>query len=436
MQNIENDMDDLFRRAAEKYPLKTGQPDWEGIDKRLSASPAIVESQVPVRKNNYKKWILFLLLTGISLLIGFMILNPGHRNYQDDKPINQQGDLNKKPVSKNNLTTSESSKEPDKSSKEIKATKSIANINEKKEISPGNTPAKENKIISANLSGRKNEIVFSTKDPSKIVPDDYKRNNNTPYQKEVSPAIENTEKHSETKDKIFLPGNNEEKTGQENIEPLSKNLLSVKKKKTPAKPKSLKENGFYAGVITGPDFSKVKSGSFKGPGFSLGILAGYKINKSFFLETGFLSDTKIYSSEGNFFNEASASMPDGMIVNNLESRSKILEIPLKIGYVFYRKRNTNLFVATGIATYIMTKEKNNYNVTENGNPRKIVGLYEKNNLKMPAVFSVSAGWEHHLPGVLKIRIEPYLKLPMQGIGVGKLPVTSAGIQIGLTRQFK
>ena len=129
-------------------------------------------------------------------------------------------------------------------------------------------------------------------------------------------------------------------------------------------------------------------------------------------------------------------MPDGMIVNNLESRSRILEIPLKIGYLLYRKRNTNIFVAAGIAAYIMTKEKNNYNITENGNPGKMVGLYEKSNFKMPAAFSVSAGWEHHLSGLLKIRIEPYLKLPMQGIGVGKLPVTSAGIQIGITRQFK
>ena len=432
MQNIENDMDDLFRRAADKYPLNTGQPDWESIKKKLFTSPATVESQVPVRKNNYKKWLLFLLLTGISLLIGFMILNSGHRNYQAgiyDKQINQQGDLNKKPVTKNNLTT-------DESSKEIKATKRTVTINEKKAIFQSDIPVEENKIISANLPERKNEIVFSKKDPSKIIFNDYRGNNNTSYQKEVSPAIENTEKHSETKDKTFLPVNNEEKTGQERKATLNKNLSSVEKKKTPATPKSLKENGFYAGVITGPDFSKVKSGSFKGPGLSAGILAGYKINKSFFIETGFTRGTKYYSSEGIFFNKASASMPDGMIVNNLESRSRILEIPLKIGYLFYRKRNTNIFVAAGIAAYIMTKEKNNYNITENGNPGKMVGLYEKSNFKMPAAFSVSAGWEHHLSGLLKIRIEPYLKLPMQGIGVGKLPVTSAGIQIGITRQFK
>ncbi|MEO6838304.1 MAG: hypothetical protein ABI185_07935, partial [Ginsengibacter sp.] len=119
----------------------------------------------------------------------------------------------------------------------------------------------------------------------------------------------------------------------------------------------------------------------------------------------------------------------------LQSRSKILEIPLNIGYQFYAKKNTNLFVATGIAAYIMTKEKNNYNITENGNPGKMIGVYKKSNLKMPAVFNISAGLEERLSGLINLRIEPYLKLPLQGIGVGKLPVTSAGIQIGLTRRF-
>ena len=67
----------------------------------------------------------------------------------------------------------------------------------------------------------------------------------------------------------------------------------------------------------------------------------------------------------------------------------------------------------------------------NGAYEKMEGIYKKNNVKIPAVFSISAGLEHRLSGLLQIRIEPYLKLPLQGVGVGKLPVTSAGIQIGL-----
>ncbi|MEO6706898.1 MAG: outer membrane beta-barrel protein [Ginsengibacter sp.] len=187
----------------------------------------------------------------------------------------------------------------------------------------------------------------------------------------------------------------------------------------------------YAGIIGVADFSKVKASPFKAPGFGAGILVGYKINKSLFIETGISGVTKYYSSDGNNFNEKGASMPDGMVINNLDGKSKILEIPVKIGYRFYQKKNVNLFAAGGVSTYIMTNEKNNYNVTMNGNLEKMEGTYKKDNVKIPSVFNISAGLEHRLSGLFQIRIEPYLKLPLQGVGVGKLPVTSAGIQIGL-----
>jgi len=32
-------------------------------------------------------------------------------------------------------------------------------------------------------------------------------------------------------------------------------------------------------------------------------------------------------------------------------------------------------------------------------------------------------------------VEPYLRLPLAGIGTGKLPIMSAGINIGITRRL-
>ncbi len=434
MQNVENDMDDLFRRAAEKYPLTTGQNNWENIEKRLSGVPLSDDPKKQERKYDYKKWLLVFLFISISLLIGFIMLYPLHRNFQaaiNENKTSQQKNLNEKPVTNGNLTIHK------KLSEELNETNGRVPSFEKDEISPGNLPAKRNRPVSRDLPGNKNESFFYGRGPSKIFSGYSQKNTNTSRQKPESHVTENPVKFPETKDKTFLPGNNERKTVEERKALAGKNVVSsVEKKKPPSQVKPLKENGFYAGIVTGPDFSKVKSGSFTDPGFSTGILAGYKINKKFFIETGFLSDTKYYFSEGNMFNKAGASMPDEMIVNNLESRSKILEIPLKLGYRFYKTKKTNLFLTGGISTYIMTNERNNYNVSMNGNPEKMEGIYKKTNFKMPAVLSMSVGWEHHLSGFFTIRIEPYLKIPLQGIGVGKLPVTSTGVQIGITRQFK
>lgn len=38
MQHIENDMDDLFRKVAESYPLNEGQSQWNEIEEKMMLS--------------------------------------------------------------------------------------------------------------------------------------------------------------------------------------------------------------------------------------------------------------------------------------------------------------------------------------------------------------------------------------------------------------
>ncbi len=430
MQNIDDDMDDLFRKAGENYPLNTGQGNWENIEKRIAVVSVPTVPQKSERKNNYKKLLLLLLLIGISLLIGFMILNPFQKNYKTNsngKETNHQADLAQMPVTKdiNKLT------------KEKKEANSIVTPTEKDRAMQQNIHSKKNRTFSLNPPNNNSENVFLKKNPSSLHFNNYQNKNNSSHEIPLVQESGNTEENQKVKRESLFTESQNGNTALKN-KPKSeenKNTMSTEKKKKPSIIKPVHEKGFYAGVMVGPDFSKVQSGPFSSVGFNSTFLAGYKINKIFF-ETGLSSATKYYYSEGKAFNEKGASMPDGMKVNNLESRSKILEIPIKAGYYFYQKKKTNLFISGGVATYIMTNEKNNYNVTMNGSPEKMEGLYTKNNLKMPAVFSISAGVEKNISGLIKIRIEPYLKLPLQGIGVGKLPVTSAGIQIGITGRLK
>lgn len=423
-------MDDLFRKAGENYPLNTGQGNWESIEKRIAVAAVPPVPQKPERKNNYKKLLLLLLFTAISLLIGFMILNPFQKNYKTNsngKETNQKADLAQIPVTKdiNKLT------------KEIKEANSIVTPTEKYRTTQQNIQSKRNRTFILYQPNSNPENVFLKKDPSSLHFNNYQNKNNSSHEIQLAQESGNKEKNQKVKrQSLFTESQNRDTTLKN--KPKSegnKDILSTEKKKKSSITKPVNDKGFYAGVMAGADFSKVHSGPFSSVGFNSSFLAGYKINKIFF-ETGLSSATKYYYSEGKAFNEKGASMPDGMKVNNLESRSKILEIPIKAGYYFYQKKKTNLFISGGVATYIMTNEKNNYNVTMNGSPEKMEGLYTKNNLKMPAVFSISAGVEKNISGLIKIRIEPYLKLPLQGIGVGKLPVTSAGIQIGITGRLK
>ena len=414
MLDIENDMDDLFRRAGENYPLKKSKGDWESVLKKMPV-PGDQELTLKkqTKKDSRKIFILFLLAV-ILILSGLLIYNL---------------DPKLKPLGK--LATS----------KEVK--KNIENKDLKKNSQAENKPASKGVVIrnqSTEIHSGRNKktlqlLSFSSND----------KVNNLSLQKDGKKANENwigNANYSLIRKSDFnyhennFPLSTHEIEPKKNIQIDSNAISSLAKKKLIIKMKPGKENGFYVGINAGPDFSKVKSGNFQSPGFSAGIVLGYQINKKIFAETEFSIGNKYYSSGGKLFNEEGAAMPDGMVIMDLQGYSRIIEIPVKIGYDIYAKKKESVFISTGLSAYIMTMEKNNYNVTMNGNPEKMVGLYEKSNVKTPATFNLSAGWEHQLTGKMHIRIEPYLKLPLQGIGVGKLPVTSTGIQVGIYRMIK
>ena len=51
-----------------------------------------------------------------------------------------------------------------------------------------------------------------------------------------------------------------------------------------------------------------------------------------------------------------------------------------------------------------------------------------------AEVNISAGYQHTLNAHTDIRIEPYLQIPLKGVGVGAMPVMSTGIHIILSHK--
>ena len=147
---------------------------------------------------------------------------------------------------------------------------------------------------------------------------------------------------------------------------------------------------------------------------------------------------KNYSSDGSNFDmkNLGSTMPAGMTINSLQGQSSLIEIPLKGKYDIINKRNSDFFITCGVSSYIMTKEENMYDADFNGNNEKFKGVYDKMNYKIPANINISVGYEHTISRYLDFRVEPFLKIPVQGIGVGSLPVTSAGLQVGIIRRLK
>lgn len=436
MQHLENDMDDLFKRAAENYPLQAGNGDWESIAKRITEKSLPAEVVVPSKNKRSKKFIVGSILL-LALLGGWLTVY-NFNAAKDEKLVTKGTAVKNSGKNQNNNSGSRD----EKKYPGISVTGNENNNSDKKIVVVSRLKNSAGIIAKINSAFFDNSNIENSN--AEVAQDKMavKAENNIPKQIPNSNADEISQNNT---GEIYVKEDNGNTEIESKVQPSVENSLEKKantsatntNKKKDALVNSGKQNGLYIGVVTGLDFSKVQSTSYENTGFDFGLILGFRITPALSIESGFIQDQKKYASDGKSFSmkKVGATMPSGMIIKDLVSRSSIIEIPVKIKYNLLNSRKSAFFISGGFSTYIMTTEKNNYNVTLNGNEEKITGTYEKNDCRLPAVANISAGYEYKIAKHINIRVEPFLKIPLQGMGVGSLPVTSTGVQFGITHQF-
>ncbi|MEO6734244.1 MAG: outer membrane beta-barrel protein [Ferruginibacter sp.] len=431
-------MDELFQRASENYPLQNGKDDWERIAKRI-ADDSDDNAAVSFPGSKKDKKIIALIIALFFLLAGWIVfqktLSATLSATTQSKPAKGMDLYPSGPLNKKNDVNNSSNEavEPvtHKKNKEGKAVL-LAAINPANNVTVAIIEASPNSNNYIGIAGELNQQALTdattgnydnTSFPVQSLKDStgnrYLKNqtgNNASISEKLKPVVP---------DPGQITGSKKESDEHVN----SKKELATFK---------LKKKGVYFGLVSGIDFSKVQSRPFNNAGFIGGVIAGYKTKSKFSVETGIIWNGKNYSSEGSSFHmdKVRSSMPYGMTINNLKSQIALIEIPLKARYNLIETNNAVFFALAGVSAYIMTNEKNKYNVTTNGNPEKMTGTYDKNSYGLPAVANISIGYEHKVSPLLGIRIEPFVKIPLKGIGIGSLPVTSAGLQVGIISRLK
>jgi hypothetical protein len=89
-------------------------------------------------------------------------------------------------------------------------------------------------------------------------------------------------------------------------------------------------------------------------------------------------------------------------------------------------------VAAGCASYVLIQEKNNYHTMMNGAEENVTSSYKNSSHYFAATIDISTGYERILGNNVSIRTEPFIQIPLKGIGMGALPVKSIGIRVGVS----
>ncbi|GAA4308255.1 porin family protein [Compostibacter hankyongensis] len=185
------------------------------------------------------------------------------------------------------------------------------------------------------------------------------------------------------------------------------------------------------GLTAGPDMGFIHGKSGHAPGVNAGLTLQYRFSRRWSVETGLLAATKIYSSRPEDYHPP--TLP-GYPLSSVDANCTVLDLPLNIQYDFLQKSNSRLYASAGLSSFWMKKEDYTYNYKTDGITRSREWSIYNQNRHLFSIVNLSMGYEYRWKR-LSLQAAPYVKIPMGGIGYGKVRLTGTGILVSLKYGF-
>lgn len=180
-------------------------------------------------------------------------------------------------------------------------------------------------------------------------------------------------------------------------------------------------------LSAGPDISSVglQPGKWR---VQYGIGIGYNITKRLTLRTGFYTARKIYAADSNSYHSGFNSINNYYKLDKVDANCLVYEIPVLLTYHFSRKGNHNWFASAGLSSLLMKKEDYTASYTTAfGQVQQFDYSFSNENSHWFSVLNFSSGYQYHFSNRLALMMEPYIKIPLSGIGFGKVKLNSGGL---------
>ena len=437
----DEDIDITIREAAEQH-----HPSYD--DKAWGKMQKLLDKHLPQKKDR-KRWffflLLFLLLDGVLILA---ILKPWKTNspaiakktITSNPPVVNGTDqaypgekiydttINK-PVEQLALQQNDVSTPADQYRNERTPANTGSTINNTNAPTPYNQDTRQRLLV------KKSKLSTTIKSPG--TENDNSSLNNTNEDRSLPDNTETTlPKKSNITGTIELPVKSKITIAPVDSSKTKKSLTVAEEKEKQLtksgndkkKPAKGFRNNFGLTLSVGADLSYV---SVKNPG-KINLLYGggisYTIAKRFTIRTGFYATHKKYSATPDQYNG-----PTYPNLYNIESDCNVYEIPLNLSYNFWQRKKHNWFGSVGISSFLMKKEVYNYEYkTTAGQYYNYKRTVNDENKHYFSILDLSAGYQYNINDRFSIMAEPYLKLPLNGIGAGKIKLNSAGVLLSLT----
>ena len=426
----DEEIDKLIKDAANQHHPPYDDSAWGKME-------AMLDKHLPQKKDRKKPlfFLLFSLLLGGAIITG--VLQPWK-----DKSGSAENIITQQPVSNNeNLGITPENNLDDKSqdnktiSQPTNPQSNTGDINNKTNITASVSNSSKTNDPQQTTSDNKNTYKQQGKTSMKIKQPaigTYVEENKTAANSFTDEEPEDNQiENPATSVLINHPPKTISRTDTTSTEVIAKKEKETEKEKQPSvKEEQKKKNGFVNNFAltfsAGADVSYIdidnpgKLQSFYGAGVS------YTIGKHLRLNTGLYVSKKKYTAEPYQYKFSSGTVNPNL--KKIDADCNVYEIPLNVYYNFKTVKNHNWFAGTGISSYLMKKETYDYiYITPSGQTYNYIHTETNQNKHYFSVLTLSGGYQYKLNNRFSFIAEPYLKIPLGGVGAGKVKLNSAGI---------
>ena len=242
--------------------------------------------------------------------------------------------------------------------------------------------------------------------------------------------------HNQNKNQIHLPFVVANGTGPGKVSGNDSLMNQLAQSKTPIHQKSLHLNrSLNIGFTFGPDYTNAGGIANNQIGNNIGLTVGYYLTDKFSINTGIIYSNRFYWSKAhNYFFQQPPNTPTlyaGSFaapppIDYINGASNIWELPLTLRYDFAHHNKTKFFANAGLSSYFMMKQTYIYFLHSGQNQLayKIADNQQVN--YWFGVADISVGFEAEIGKGFSFQAEPFLKLPLQNMGMENLKLTSYG----------
>jgi hypothetical protein len=182
-------------------------------------------------------------------------------------------------------------------------------------------------------------------------------------------------------------------------------------------------------ILAAPDVTDSKTSIGTKISSNFGLLLTYPVNKKLSISTGAIYARKLYDYGGNaatLYGQAESPWA-------LNADCFVIDVPVNVNYQVLQKKNYSVTLNSGLSSYFMLKEKYKYTSTDQTGIPQISRLEINNqNQHLLGVANFSVSVERIVSDRVSIGVQPFLKLPLTGIGYYDYNLRSRGVAVSLS----